>query len=139
MSSTSSTDDATAHRTVRWAILGTGSIATDMTQILRQLPATEVLAVGSRTQASADRFADRWSIPRRYPSYEAACADPDVDVVYVATPSLRHPDDCRLALQNGKAVLCEKSTVNGSRRRRQQRRLLARPNAAARLSDRRRR
>ena len=96
-------------RTIRWAILGTGSIATDMTQILKQLPATEVVAVGSRTQASADRFADRWSIPRRYPSYEAACADPDVDVVYVATPSLRHTDDSKLALRHGKAVLCEKS------------------------------
>ena len=100
---------SSTEQTVRWAILGTGSIATDMTQILKQLPKTEVLAVGSRTQASADRFADRWCIPRRYPSYEEACADPDVDVVYVATPSLRHPDDCKLALNNGKAVLCEKS------------------------------
>mmetsp|Transcript_11173 Transcript_11173/g.24186 ORF Transcript_11173/g.24186 Transcript_11173/m.24186 type:complete len:370 (+) Transcript_11173:245-1354(+) len=96
-------------RTIRWAVLGTGSIATDMVQILKQLPATEVLAVGSRTQASADRFADRWAIPRRYSSYEEACKDGDVDVVYVATPSLRHPDDCKLALSNGKAVLCEKS------------------------------
>lgn len=96
-------------RTIHWAVLGTGSIATDMVQILQQLSATEVLAVGSRTQASADRFADKWSIPRRYSSYEEACKDVDVDVVYVATPSLRHPGDCKLALSNGKAVLCEKS------------------------------
>ena len=96
-------------RVIKWAILGTGTIATDMVQILKQLPATHVLAVGSRSQESADRFADKWEIPNRYPSYENACKDPEVDVVYVATPSLRHPEDCKLALSNGKAVLCEKS------------------------------
>mmetsp|Transcript_12240 Transcript_12240/g.15265 ORF Transcript_12240/g.15265 Transcript_12240/m.15265 type:complete len:365 (+) Transcript_12240:157-1251(+) len=96
-------------KTIRWCILGTGAIATDMVQILLQLPSTTVLAVGSRTQSSADRFANRWGIPRRYSSYADATADPDVDVVYVATPSLRHVEDCLLALKNGKAVLCEKS------------------------------
>ena len=95
--------------TVRWAVLGTGSIATDMTQILKQLPSCEVHAAGSRSIESATRFADKWDVPKRYGSYEDACKDPDVDVVYVATPSLRHPADCLLALNNGKAVLCEKS------------------------------
>uniref|UniRef100_A0A7S4HUZ5 D-xylose 1-dehydrogenase (NADP(+), D-xylono-1,5-lactone-forming) n=1 Tax=Odontella aurita TaxID=265563 RepID=A0A7S4HUZ5_9STRA len=96
-------------RTVRWGVLGTGSVATDMVQILKQLPGTEVIAVGSRSDAGAARFADRWDVPNRHGSYESLCTDPDVDVVYVATPSLRHPQDCLLALKNGKAVLCEKS------------------------------
>lgn len=100
--------DPTA-RTVRWAILGTGSIANDMVQILKQLPGTEVLAVGSRSVEGAERFGKRWGIPRRYGSYEEAASDADVDVCYVATPSLRHPQDCLLAIRNGKAVLCEKS------------------------------
>ena len=96
-------------RVINWAILGTGTIATDMIQILKQLPATSVVAVGSRSIESANRFADKWSIPNRYASYGDACKDPKVNVVYVATPSLRHVQDCLLALENGKAVLCEKS------------------------------
>lgn len=101
------TDSATS--TVRWAIMGTGSIANDMVQILKQLPNTEVLAVGSRSPEGAKRFGDRWGIPRQYGTYEEAASDKDVDVCYIATPSLRHPQDCLLAIKNGKAVLCEKS------------------------------
>ena len=94
---------------VRWAILGTGSIASDMVQILKQLPNTQVIAVGSRSIEGAKRFGNRWGIPRQYGSYEEATSDKDVDVVYVATPSLRHPEDCLLAIKHKKAVLCEKS------------------------------
>ena len=95
-------------RTVRWAIMGTGSIANDMVQILKQLPNTEVIAVGSRSVEGAKKFGDRWGIPRQYGSYEEAASDKDVDVCYIATPSMRHPQDCLLAIQCGKAVLCEK-------------------------------
>lgn len=100
---------STTERTIRWAIIGTGAIANDMVQILKQLPCTEVIAVGSRSVEGAKRFGDRWGIDRQYGSYEAAASDEDVDVCYIATPSLRHPQDCLLAIQNGKAVLCEKS------------------------------
>ncbi|KAL3767926.1 hypothetical protein ACHAWO_001822 [Cyclotella atomus] len=95
-------------RNINWAILGTGSIANDMVQILKQLPNTTVLAVGSRTPESANRFGQKWDIPRCV-SYEEACSDADIDVVYIATPSVRHPDDCKMALKYGKAILCEKS------------------------------
>jgi dihydrodiol dehydrogenase / D-xylose 1-dehydrogenase (NADP) len=99
----------TTSNVVRWAILGTGAIANDMVQILKQLPQCEVIAVGSRSVEGAKRFGDRWGIPRQYASYEEAASDKDVDVCYIATPSLRHPQDCLLAIENGKAVLCEKS------------------------------
>eukprot|EP00584_Thalassiosira_punctigera_P020351 CAMPEP_0172554118 /NCGR_PEP_ID=MMETSP1067-20121228/53243_1 /TAXON_ID=265564 ORGANISM="Thalassiosira punctigera, Strain Tpunct2005C2" /NCGR_SAMPLE_ID=MMETSP1067 /ASSEMBLY_ACC=CAM_ASM_000444 /LENGTH=341 /DNA_ID=CAMNT_0013342427 /DNA_START=67 /DNA_END=1092 /DNA_ORIENTATION=+ len=89
--------------------MGTGSIANDMVQILKQLPDTEVIAVGSRSAEGAKRFGNRWGIPRQYGSYEEATSDKDVDVCYIATPSLRHPQDCLLAIENGKSVLCEKS------------------------------
>ncbi|KAL7529858.1 hypothetical protein ACHAXR_003192 [Thalassiosira sp. AJA248-18] len=100
--------DATT-RIVRWAIMGTGSIANDMVQILKQLPNTEVIAIGSRSVEGAKRFGDRWDIPRQYGSYDEAASDKDVDICYIATPSLRHPQDCLMAIKNGKAVLCEKS------------------------------
>lgn len=94
---------------VRWGIMGTGAIASDMVQVLLQLPHCRVVAVGSRSQAGADRFGKRWNIPKRHPSYAALAEDDEVDIVYVATPSLRHPEDCKLALNSGKAVLCEKT------------------------------
>ena len=103
------TELTTSTTVVNWAILGTGAIANDMVQILKQLPHCNVLAVGSRTVAGANRFGDRWGIPRQYGSYEEAASDKDVDICYIATPSLRHPQDCLLAIKNGKAVLCEKS------------------------------
>ena len=103
------TESTTSATVVNWAILGTGAIANDMVQILKQLPHCNVLAVGSRTVAGANRFGDRWGIPRQYGSYEEAASDKDVDICYIATPSLRHPQDCLLAIKNGKAVLCEKS------------------------------
>lgn len=104
-----SSNDPSIPRKVRWAILGSGSIANDMVQILKQVPHTEVLAVGSRSAEGAKRFGDRWGIPRQYASYEEAASDKDVDVCYIATPSLRHPQDCLMAIKHGKAVLCEKS------------------------------
>ncbi len=64
--------------------------------------------IGSRSPSSAQLFGSKWNIPRRL-SYQEACSDPDVDIVYIATPSMRHPDDCRMALQHRKAVLCEKT------------------------------
>lgn len=95
-------------QTIRWGILGTGGIARKFAEGLAFLPDAELLAVGSRSDASADDFGAAFEVPRRYASYEALVADPDVDVVYVATPHSFHRDHTLLALRHGKAVLCEK-------------------------------
>ncbi len=93
---------------VRWGILGTGTIAAAMAEGIHAAPDARLVAVGSRTAASADRFGDRFSVARRHASYAALCADPEVDVVYVATPhALHHPNTIE-ALRAGKHVLCEK-------------------------------
>jgi hypothetical protein len=93
---------------VRWGILGTGGIASTFASDLRLTESGVVTAVGSRSQASADRFADEFDIEGRHPSYEALVADPAVDVVYVATPHPMHRDNAILALRAGKPVLVEK-------------------------------
>ena len=93
---------------VRWGIAGTGSIAHQFVTGLEQLPDAEVVAVASRTQQGAQAFGDVHAVPHRHGSYEALADDPDVDVVYVATPNMRHAGDTQLYLQAGKAVLCEK-------------------------------
>lgn len=92
----------------RWGILGTGAIAAKFAAGVAALADQEVIAVGSRTQASADRFADRFDILRRHASYESLVADPYVDAIYVATPHSFHRDNTLLALRHGKHVLCEK-------------------------------
>lgn len=98
---------------VRWGVLGAGSIARQFADGLRGLPEAELLAVGSRTAASADAFADEFDVSRRYPSYKELASDSDVDVVYVATPHVFHAENAALCLEHGKAVLCEKPfTVN---------------------------
>ncbi|MDB5538517.1 MAG: Gfo/Idh/MocA family oxidoreductase [Devosia sp.] len=97
---------------VRWGILATGWIAELFAKDLNMHGHT-VAAVGSRSQASADRFAAQFGIPKAHPSYEALCADPEVDAIYVATPHPMHAENAKLALANGKHVLIEKAfTVN---------------------------
>jgi predicted dehydrogenase len=93
---------------IRWGILSTGNIAAYFTRDLAVLDDAEVLAVGSRTAAAAERFAAAHDIPRAYGSWAELAADPDVDVVYVATPHHGHHAATRLCLEAGRAVLCEK-------------------------------
>jgi predicted dehydrogenase len=93
---------------IRWGLMATGFIAQTFAKDLRLLPDTELVAVGSRTQATADRFAAEFGVPRAYGSYAELAADPEVDVVYVSPPHPGHLAATLLALEHGKAVLCEK-------------------------------
>lgn len=98
---------------IHWGILGTGKIAREFAAGLKQLPDARLMAVGSRTAESANVFGEQFAIPHRHASYEALVSDPDVDVIYVATPHSAHKDNTLLALAAGKAVLCEKPfTIN---------------------------
>jgi predicted dehydrogenase len=93
---------------VRWGILATGGIAAAFTADLVDLPDAEVVAVGSRSEASAREFAERFAIPRAYGDWASLAADEDVDVVYVATPHAAHRAAAGLCLEAGRNVLCEK-------------------------------
>lgn len=98
---------------IRWGIMGTGHIANTFATAIASLDDAVVQAVGSRTQASADQFGAAHGIPNRHPSYAALAADPEVDVVYIATLNSLHEDNTILCLEAGKAVLCEKPfTIN---------------------------
>ncbi|QZY28711.1 Gfo/Idh/MocA family protein [Nocardioides coralli] len=92
---------------VRWGVLATGKIAESFARELREVPGARLVAVGSRTQASADRFAAAYG-GRPHGTYRALVEDPEVEVVYVATPHALHLEDTRMALEAGKHVLCEK-------------------------------
>ncbi|MGA8116506.1 MAG: Gfo/Idh/MocA family oxidoreductase [Actinocatenispora sp.] len=102
-----------AERTIRWGILSTGGIAATFTEDLLGMDGAEVVAVGSRAADSAEAFAGRYGIPRAYGSWQALADDPDVDVVYVATPHSAHHAAAVTCVEAGRAVLVEKSfTLN---------------------------
>ncbi|TNM29759.1 Gfo/Idh/MocA family protein [Streptomyces sedi] len=104
-----------AGRPVRWGILATGGIADRFVSDVAKLPDAEIVAVGSRTAESAERFAGRHGIARAHGSWAALAEDPGVDVVYVATPHSAHAEPVRLCLEAGTPVLCEKPfTLNAA-------------------------
>jgi predicted dehydrogenase len=90
-----------------WGILGTGGIAKMFTKDIRGA-GLSVAAVGSRTAEGSEAFGREFGIAGRHGSYEALCADPSVDIVYVATPHPYHHANARAALEAGKNVLVEK-------------------------------
>ena len=103
---------------LRWGLIGTGWIADSFAADLAFTDSGRVVAVGSRRIETANAFADRFEIPNRHASYEALVADPDVDVVYVATPHPMHHPNTLLALRAGKPVLVEKPfTMNAAEAR----------------------
>jgi predicted dehydrogenase len=89
-------------------MLGTGSIADKFATGLRDTPDAVLAGVGSRSLDTAQAFAARFGTPKAYGSYQELAADPDIDIVYIATPHPMHRAAARLCLEAGKAVLCEK-------------------------------
>lgn len=98
---------------IRWGILSTGGIAHEFARKSLITPGAELVAVGSRTVEAAEAFGAEFQIPHRHGSYEALAADPDVDIIYVATPHNLHYANARLCLEAGKSALVEKAfTLN---------------------------
>ncbi|MGZ4485607.1 MAG: Gfo/Idh/MocA family protein [Nocardioidaceae bacterium] len=104
-----------ADRPVRWGILATGKIANGFAKDLALLPDAEIAAVGARRLDSAKAFAARHGAAAAYGSYQELVADPDVDVVYVASPHALHKEHVLLAFEAGKPVLCEKAITLNAR------------------------
>ena len=103
---------------LRWGILGTGKIARTFANDLQYIDDGVVAAVGSRSQSSADAFADRFGVPLHFDSYEALIDCDQVDVIYVATPHPMHFANAMLALEHDKPVLVEKAfTMNAAEAR----------------------
>jgi predicted dehydrogenase len=93
---------------ITWGILGTGSIASQFAEGLAYARGASIRAVASRSRDKAQDFSRRFGVVNTYDSYEVLCADPNIDIVYVATPNEFHYAHCLLAIGAGKAVLCEK-------------------------------
>lgn len=94
-------------------VLGTGWIVRTVTPALKGIPNAECYAVASRTRERAKEAAKEYGYEKAYGSYEELAADPEVELVYVATPHSRHFEDMMLCIRHKKHVLCEKAfTIN---------------------------
>ena len=99
----------------KWGILAPGKMAAKFTRGLRILENAELYAVGSRDINRAKKFAEDYGFEKYYGTYEELAADPDVDIIYIASPHSSHHDQAILCLKNRKAVICEKAFALNSR------------------------
>lgn len=99
----------------RWGLIGPGRIARRFAAGLEVIPDAHLHAVGSRDLQRASDFADEFSAPEFYGSYQEMLDSSDLDAVYVATPHNFHFDHTKMCIEAGMPVLCEKPfTVNAS-------------------------
>jgi predicted dehydrogenase len=96
---------------IRWGIIGPGKIAHKFCGDLVVVKEAQITAVASRSMDRAKAFADQYSIATHYDKYEDIFKDPNVDIVYIATPHNHHAELSLAALKAGKAVLSEKPSA----------------------------
>ncbi|UCE68872.1 MAG: Gfo/Idh/MocA family oxidoreductase [Flavobacteriaceae bacterium] len=101
--------------TTAWGIVGLGNIAGKFASDLALVPGTRLRAVASRDVHKARSFSEEFGAEQAYGSYAALFADPEVEVVYIASPHSFHREHTLAALQAGKHVLCEKPMGINSR------------------------
>ncbi|MDL2323730.1 Gfo/Idh/MocA family oxidoreductase [Ruminococcaceae bacterium OttesenSCG-928-A16] len=94
---------------MKMAILGAGNIASIMASTIVQMEDIEPYAVAARDKTRAEQFAKTYGFAKAYGSYEELVNDPDVQLVYIATPHSHHAQHAALCLQHNKPVLCEKA------------------------------
>jgi len=95
-------------RKVKWGIIGPGKIANQFASDFQFVENATVHAVASNNLQRAHDFAKKYEIPNVYDSYDNLYADPDIDIVYIATPHSFHLMNTTDAIKAGKSVLCEK-------------------------------
>lgn len=99
---------SSSENTLRFGIVGCGSIGPTHAAAVAQIGGTEVLAVADVQADRAQAMARKFGVPRVYASDVELIADPDIDVVCLCTPSGMHADGAVRALQAGKHVIVEK-------------------------------
>ena len=101
-------------KTYNWGIVGTGFIAQKMAEALVFVPQSKLFAVASRELGTATNFAEKYNC-KPFGNYEELMNNPEIDIVYVATPHNYHCENTLAAISIGKHVLCEKPfAVNSS-------------------------
>ena len=94
-------------KTIGWGIIAVGRIAIEFAESLRLVPGTRIAAAGSRSFERAKEFTDKYG-GKPYGSYQEMLEDPDVDMVYIASPHNLHEEHVIMSANAGKGILCEK-------------------------------
>ncbi|MGD0582996.1 MAG: Gfo/Idh/MocA family oxidoreductase [Bacteroidales bacterium] len=92
-----------------WGILGAGKMAAKFSKGIRLHENACLYSVGSRDITRAKKFAEDNGYKKFYGSYEEFTSDPDLDIVYIATPHSSHYENTMLCLEKGRHVICEKA------------------------------
>lgn len=96
---------------IKWGILGTSYISEVMASAIQESTHGELLAIGSRSEEGAKKFANKFSLDKYYDDYEKLLNDQDIDVVYIGLPNHLHKEWVIRCAQKGKNILCEKPLV----------------------------
>ena len=96
-------------------IIGAGWIADKMAETLTGLDSSMKYAIAARDADRAAKFASQWGFEKSYGSYRELVEDPDMDLVYIATPHSHHFEHASMAIDAGKPVLCEKAFTANAR------------------------
>lgn len=100
---------------MKFSILAPGGIANCLAKAVSGIDGVEKYAVASRNLERAQAFSEKWGFEKAYGSYEEMLNDPNVELVYVATPHSHHYQYAKMCLEHGKHVLVEKAfTVNAA-------------------------
>lgn len=100
---------------MKFSILAPGGIANCLAEAVSGIDGVEKYAVASRNLERAQAFSEKWGFEKAYGSYEEMLKDPNVELVYVATPHSHHYQYAKMCLEHGKHVLVEKAfTVNAA-------------------------
>ena len=99
----------------QWGIIGPGSIANKFAEALAQSTRGKLAAIASRSIERGQEFAQRFGAQRVYQQYQDLMADPQIDIIYIATPHSHHFQVAKQCLEAGKHVLLEKPlTINAA-------------------------
>lgn len=93
---------------MKWGFIGTGRIAERVMAAFALMEGSSVTAAYTRDAQKLAAFCDKWKIPKRHDSITALAEDPEVEILYLATPHIAHLEHFREAVKAGKPILCEK-------------------------------
>ena len=98
--------------------IGAGRIANTLASTMARMEDVNLYAVAARDLGRAQAFATQYGFDKAYGSYEEMLRDPNVELVYIATPHSHHAEHMKLCIAHGKNVLCEKAfTLNAAQAR----------------------
>ena len=99
-------------------VIGAGSIVRKVVPALHAIPEIHCYAIASRDYGRAAEYAEMYGFEKAYGSYEEMLRDPNVELVYIATPHSHHFEHMMMCIEHGKHIICEKAfTMNAQQAR----------------------